>query len=139
MTWFHANSPRDSRMPQRKLLPLVVMLLLSPVACDDRTVSECCCQSPRSCRLYVLLCHSDRNASGPPLTGDAAAGILTLGKRREEEDHLQSRLHLLLNGSRNQAAGILTMGKRTGKRDGERRHMERMSRWRSSAPLAVSS
>ncbi|XP_068191920.1 hypocretin neuropeptide precursor [Antennarius striatus] len=134
MTLFPANSQRDSRMDvsEKKLLALMAMLLLlSPVACEAQTVSECCRQSPHSCRLYVLLCHSDsKTPGGAPLTGDAAAGILTLGKRREEEERLQSKLHLLLNGSRNQAAGILTMGKRAGER-----YVEWMGRTRSPWPL----
>uniref|UniRef100_A0A673BHF7 Hypocretin neuropeptide precursor n=1 Tax=Sphaeramia orbicularis TaxID=375764 RepID=A0A673BHF7_9TELE len=61
------------------------------------TKSRTCCSQP----------------SRGTLTGDAAAGILTLGKRLEDEHRLQSRLHQLLHGSKNQAAGILTMGKRT--------------------------
>uniref|UniRef100_A0A673BIX9 Hypocretin neuropeptide precursor n=1 Tax=Sphaeramia orbicularis TaxID=375764 RepID=A0A673BIX9_9TELE len=43
------------------------------------------------------------------LTGDAAAGILTLGKRLEDEHRLQSRLHQLLHGSKNQAESDWTM------------------------------
>lgn len=104
---------------QQKVLVLVLMLLLSQLACDAHRVSECCTQPSRSCRLYVLLCRSNSKYLGGPLTGDAAAGILTLGKRKEDEDRLQSRLHQLLHGSRNQAAGILTMGKRTEERAGE--------------------
>lgn len=102
-----------SLVPQ-KLLLLVLMLLVSHLACDAHSLSECCRQSSRSCRLYVLLCRSGSGAPGQPrLTADAAAGILTLGKRKGEETHLQRRLHQLLHGSKNQAAGILTMGKRT--------------------------
>lgn len=92
---------------------LLSTLLLSQLACGAPSVSECCQQPSRSCRLYVLLCRPGSTPRGGPLPGDAAAGILTLGKRREEEERFQSRLHLLLHGSRNQAAGILTMGKRT--------------------------
>uniref|UniRef100_A0A673BF60 Hypocretin neuropeptide precursor n=1 Tax=Sphaeramia orbicularis TaxID=375764 RepID=A0A673BF60_9TELE len=61
--------------------------------------------------VYMICCCSQ--PSRGTLTGDAAAGILTLGKRLEDEHRLQSRLHQLLHGSKNQAAGILTMGKRT--------------------------
>lgn len=104
---------------QQKVLVLVLMLLLSQLTCDAHSMSECCRQPSRSCRLYVLLCRSGGKALGGPLTGDAAAGILTLGKRREDEYRLHSRLHQLLQGSRNQAAGILTMGKRTEERAGE--------------------
>lgn len=66
----------------------------------------------------MLLCRSG-NGNGGSHTGDAAAGILTLGKRRDDGHRLQSRLHQLLQGSMNQAAGILTMGKRTEERVGE--------------------
>uniref|UniRef100_A0A673BIW3 Hypocretin neuropeptide precursor n=1 Tax=Sphaeramia orbicularis TaxID=375764 RepID=A0A673BIW3_9TELE len=59
------------------------------------------------------------------LTGDAAAGILTLGKRLEDEHRLQSRLHQLLHGSKNQAAGILTMGKRTEEGLENRKYIQR--------------
>lgn len=104
---------------QQKALVLVFMVLLSQLACDAHSLTECCRQPSRSCRLYVLLCRSGSKTSGAQVTGDAAAGILTLGKRKEDEDRLQSRLHQLLHGSRNQAAGILTMGKRTGERAGE--------------------
>ncbi len=104
---------------QQKVLVLVLMLLLSQLTCDAHSVSECCRQPARSCRLYVLLCRPGSKTLGGPLTGDAAAGILTLGKRKEDEDRLQSRLHQLLHGSRNQAAGILTMGKRTEEKDAE--------------------
>ncbi|XP_070778547.1 hypocretin neuropeptide precursor [Enoplosus armatus] len=121
MTWFPTNFQKAAGMDtsNRKVLVLVLMLLLSQLACDAHSVSECCRQPSRSCRLYVLLCRSGSKTLGGPLTGDAAAGILTLGKRKEDEDRLQSRLHQLLHGSRNQAAGILTMGKRTEERAGK--------------------
>lgn len=67
----------------------------------------------------MLLCRSGSKTPVGVLTGDAAAGILTLGKRKEEEERFQSRLHQLLHGSRNKAAGILTMGKRTEEGAGE--------------------
>ncbi|XP_071401476.1 hypocretin neuropeptide precursor [Centroberyx affinis] len=120
MKWFSAKFQRDAgiQMSNRKLLLLVLMLLVSHLACDAHSVSECCRQS-RSCRLYVLLCRSGPGASGGPFTGDAAAGILTLGKRKGEEHRFQSRLHQMLQGSKNQAAGILTMGKRTAEGAGE--------------------
>lgn len=104
---------------QQKVLVLLFMLLLSQLACDAHSVSECCRQPSRSCQLYMLLCRSGGKPPGGPLTGDAAAGILTLGKRKEEEERFQSRLHQLLHGSRNLAAGILTMGKRTEEPAGE--------------------
>ena len=96
-----------------------MMLLLSRVTCEARGVSECCRRPPHSCRLYALLCRPGGKASGGPLTGDAAAGILTLGKRRGGELRMHNRLRQLLQGSGNQAAGILTMGKRTEDRAGE--------------------
>lgn len=98
---------------------LVLLLLLSQLACDAHSVPECCREPSRPCRLYVLLCRSGNKGPGGALTGDAAAGILTLGKRKEDEYRFQSRLQQLLQGSRNQAAGILTMGKRTRERAGE--------------------
>ncbi|XP_059203546.1 orexin [Centropristis striata] len=114
MPWFTTNFQKAAGMDtsNRKVLVLVLMLLLSQLACDAHSMSECCRQPARSCRLYMLLCRSGKNLGGK-LTEDAAAGILTLGKRREDEHSLQSRLHQLLQGSRNPAAGILTMGKRT--------------------------
>ncbi|XP_075894889.1 hypocretin neuropeptide precursor [Nelusetta ayraudi] len=115
VTWFSCNFQKDG-MSSKKVLPLVLMLLLSQLACDAHSVSECCSlPSPRSCRLYMLLCRYGGQAAVGPRGSDVAAGILTLGKRGEleEEQRLQSRLQQLLHGSRNQAAGILTMGKRT--------------------------
>ncbi|XP_029997733.1 hypocretin neuropeptide precursor [Sphaeramia orbicularis] len=116
--WFLTDLQKAAGMDSsnRKALALLLMLLLSHVACDAHTVAECCSQPSRSCRLYVLLCRSGNRGT---LTGDAAAGILTLGKRLEDEHRLQSRLHQLLHGSKNQAAGILTMGKRTEEGVGE--------------------
>ncbi|XP_029014186.1 orexin isoform X2 [Betta splendens] len=111
--WFLTNFKKAAGM-DKKLLLLVLILLLSQLTCAAYDVPECCRQPSRPCRLYVLLCRSGAKSSGGPLTGDAAAGILTLGKRTEEEHRLQSRLQQLLQGSRNQAAGILTMGKRAG-------------------------
>lgn len=106
-------------LAQQKVLVLLFMLLLSQLACDAHSVSECCQQPSRSCRLYVLLCRSGSKPPEGPLTRDAAAGIPTLGKHMEDEERFQSRLHQLLHGSRNQAAGILTMGKRTEEAAGE--------------------
>ncbi|XP_041813613.1 orexin [Chelmon rostratus] len=140
MTWvpnsFQKRAGVDTS--NRKVPLLVLMLLLSQLACDAHSVSECCRRPSRSCRLYVLLCRSGTGTSGGPLTGDAAAGILTLGKRKEYDDRLQSRLHQLLHGSRNQAAGILTMGKRTEEKAGEQ-YMDWMAQSGSSntTPLPV--
>lgn len=104
---------------RQKALLLLVMLLVSPAACDPHSVAECCRQPSRSCPLYVLFCRSGSKSFGGARSGDAAAGILTLGKRNEEEHRLQSRLQQLLHGPKNQAAGILTMGKRTEEMAGE--------------------
>ncbi|XP_024920039.1 hypocretin neuropeptide precursor isoform X2 [Cynoglossus semilaevis] len=106
---------RTARMDtsNKKVLVLVLMLLLSQLTCEANSMTECCRQTSRSCRLYILLCRSGGSFVSGALTGDAAAGILTLGKRGEDDHRLHSRLHQLLQGSRNQAAGILTMGKRT--------------------------
>lgn len=106
-------------LAQQKHLVLVLMLLLSHLACEAHSVSECCRQPSQSCRLHVLLCRSGNGMPGGALSRDAAAGILTMGKRNGQEHRLQSRLHQLLQGSRNQAAGILTMGKRTEELSGE--------------------
>ncbi|XP_070704335.1 hypocretin neuropeptide precursor [Pempheris klunzingeri] len=121
LTWSPADLQKAAGMDtsNKKVLVLGLMLLLSQLACDAHSMSECCSQPSRSCRLYVLLCRPGSKYLGGPLTGDAAAGILTLGKRTEDGDRLQSRLHQLLHGSRNQAAGILTMGKRTEESAGE--------------------
>ncbi|KAL3053370.1 hypothetical protein OYC64_005828 [Pagothenia borchgrevinki] len=118
MPWFPSNLQNAAGMQtsNRKVLVLVVMLLLSQLACEAHSMSECCRQPAQSCRLYMFLCRPGTNNLGRPLTGDASAGILTLGKRREDEHRLQSRLHQLLQDSRSQAAGILTMGKRTEER-----------------------
>lgn len=118
MLYFSLSGCNPISVTQRKVLLLVLMVLLSQLTCDAHNMSECCNHPSRSCRLYVLLCRSGSKGNGGPLAEDAAAGILTLGKRREDEQRLQSRLHQLLQGSRNQAAGILTMGKRTGERAG---------------------
>ncbi|XP_047428242.1 orexin isoform X2 [Mugil cephalus] len=113
---FHVHTAAGMASFNRKVLALALMLLLSQLACDANSTHECCRQPSRSCRLHALLCRSGSRGLGGALTGDAAAGILTLGKRKEDEHRLQSRLHQLLHGSRNQAAGILTMGKRTEER-----------------------
>ncbi|XP_065821042.1 orexin isoform X1 [Labrus bergylta] len=122
MMWFHSNfqkaAGKDTSNRQKVLL-LVWMLLLSELTCDAHSMSECCRQPSQSCRLYVLLCRSGSKTFGGALTGDASAGILTLGKRKEDVDRLQSRLANLLQVSRNPAAGILTMGKRTEERSAD--------------------
>uniref|UniRef100_H3AFZ2 Hypocretin neuropeptide precursor n=1 Tax=Latimeria chalumnae TaxID=7897 RepID=H3AFZ2_LATCH len=70
---------------------------------SSQSVPECCHQKTCSCRIYNLL-HGN---------GNHAAGILTLGKRKEAPPHaFQSRLYRLLHSPGNHAAGILTMGKR---------------------------
>ncbi|CAN9505480.1 unnamed protein product [Ophioblennius macclurei] len=121
MTWLPTNLHRATGMDtsSRKALLLLSVLLLSQLSCDAQTLSECCSQPSRSCRLAVLLCRSGGSGVGGALTGDASVGILTLGKRGEDEVRLQGRLHQLLHSSRNQAAGILTMGKRTGRGTGQ--------------------
>ncbi|XP_061567174.1 orexin [Cololabis saira] len=135
VTNFHKAAQMDTA--NRKALVVVLMLLLSQLDCDAQSVSECCRQPSRSCRLYVLLCRSGSKSLGETLTGDASAGILTLGKRDKDEHRLQSRLHQLLHGSRNQAAGILTMGKRTEERPGDQ-YMDWLARSRATmvTPLA---
>ncbi|XP_068435216.1 hypocretin neuropeptide precursor isoform X2 [Clinocottus analis] len=140
MPWFLTNFQKAAGMDasnRQKVLLLVLMLLLSQLACDAHTVSECCRQPARSCRLSAFLCRSgSQNFAAGAFPGDAAAGILTLGKRNEDEHNLQSRLHQLLQGSRNQAAGILTMGKRIAERDGEQ-YMDWMAQSGSTITLPL--
>ncbi|KAM6904787.1 hypocretin neuropeptide precursor [Xenentodon cancila] len=139
MTWNSTSVHKAAEMDtaNRKALVVVLMLLLSQLDCDAQSVSECCRQPSRSCRLYVLLCRSGNKSLGETLTGDASAGILTLGKRDEDEHRLHSRLHQLLHGSRNQAAGILTMGKRTEEMAGDQ-YMDWLAQSRATmvTPLA---
>ncbi|KAG9474222.1 hypothetical protein GDO78_004501 [Eleutherodactylus coqui] len=81
---------------------VLVLVLLCSLALKSDSAPDCCRQKTCSCRLYELLRGS----------GNHAAGILTLGKRKSNAQTLQTRLQRLLQGSGNQAAGILTMGKR---------------------------
>ncbi|MEE6527150.1 hypothetical protein FKM82_028283, partial [Ascaphus truei] len=81
---------------------LLVLALLSSLAPSSQSAPDCCQHKTCSCRVYDLLRGS----------GNHAAGILTLGKRKSSPQALQSRLQRLLQGSGNQAAGILTMGRR---------------------------
>ncbi|XP_077370334.1 hypocretin neuropeptide precursor [Festucalex cinctus] len=90
---------------------LALVLLFHEAGCDAHSLSgdQCCRQPTRACRLHLLLCRSGGVDSRP---ADVSAGILTLGKRMEDDGAFNSRLQQLLHGSRNQAAGILTMGRR---------------------------
>ncbi|KAL0992778.1 hypothetical protein UPYG_G00098270 [Umbra pygmaea] len=110
-----ASRMDTARSSTKKLKVLLLLLLVSDLACDAEEVASCCRLKSRPCPLYVLLCRTGNGTGGRgTLTDDAAAGILTVGKRKDTDEHrFQSRLNQLLNGSRNQAAGILTMGKRT--------------------------
>ncbi|XP_051570654.1 orexin [Myxocyprinus asiaticus] len=105
---------------------LLLMVFVAHLARDAEGVATCCLRGSRSCRLYDLLCRAGRwNDTSildhiGRLNNDAAAGILTLGKRKVGERRIQDRLQQLLHGSRNQAAGILTMGKRFDKDNGHR-------------------
>lgn len=100
---------------KQKVQVFLFLALLVHLACDAEGTTSCCTRKPRPCSLYELLCRrGDGNGTvqGVRFPGNAAAGILTLGKRKTGERRLQNRLQQLLHGSRNQAAGILTMGKR---------------------------
>ncbi|XP_049601611.2 hypocretin neuropeptide precursor [Syngnathus scovelli] len=89
---------------------LALVLLPHLACCDPDSVSDECCRQPSQvCRLHLLLCRSGWVRNRP---ADASAGILTLGKRMEDEGALDSRLQHFLHEPRNQAAGILTMGRR---------------------------
>ncbi|KAI7803521.1 orexin precursor [Triplophysa rosa] len=81
----------------KNCLKFQLLLLIALLAREAGGVATCCARGSRS-----------------RLNNDAAAGILTLGKRKVGERRVQARLQQLLHGSRNQAAGILTMGKRFG-------------------------
>ncbi|XP_066497759.1 orexin [Hoplias malabaricus] len=95
---------------------LLLLTLLAHVCQVAQGVSGCCRRRPRACGLYGLLCHvgpgNVTETKSGRLSSDAAAGILTLGKRKSTESRYQDRLQHLLQGTRNQAAGILTMGRR---------------------------
>ncbi|XP_041828203.1 orexin [Melanotaenia boesemani] len=139
MQWYPINFQKAAGMDpsNRKALVFVFILLLSQLDCDAQSVPECCRQPSHSCRLYVLLCRSDKSFGGT-LTGDASAGILTLGKRNKDEHRLQNKLQQLLHSSRNQAAGILTVGRRTEERAGEQ-YMDWLAQSRTTmvTPLPV--
>ncbi|XP_056608213.1 orexin [Triplophysa dalaica] len=100
----------------KKFQLLLLIALLAHLAREAGGVATCCARGSRSCKLYDLLCRAGlRNDTYfTRFNNDAAAGILTLGKRKVGERRVQDRLQQLLHGSRNQAAGILTMGKRFG-------------------------
>ncbi|KAG7334789.1 hypothetical protein KOW79_001385 [Hemibagrus wyckioides] len=102
----------------KKLQLVLFLALITQFTCDAEAMTSCCTRKPHPCSLYELLCRAGhRNLTDPDgklgrLSSDAAAGILTLGKRKTTETRYQDRLQQFLHSSRNQAAGILTMGKR---------------------------
>ncbi|XP_062841088.1 orexin [Trichomycterus rosablanca] len=104
---------------QQKLQILLSLVLLAHLICDTEAGSSCCARKPRPCTLYELLCRAgqgnDTGSAGKTgrITSDASAGILTMGKRKENDSRYHDRLQQLLQSSRNQAKGILTVGKRT--------------------------
>nr|XP_057905721.1 orexin [Doryrhamphus excisus] len=108
MRWFTPKLHSSNK----KVLVLLLLLLHSQASlCDAHTVSsECCRQPSRPCRLHLFLCRSGGTAT--VVSGDASAGILTLGKRTQDEPTFQSRLQQLLHESTDRSAGILTMGRR---------------------------
>lgn len=95
------------------------LALVTQLTCDAEAMTSCCARKTHPCTLYELLCRAghrnltDLDGKLVRLSSDAAAGILTLGKRKATESRYQDRLQHLLHSSRNQAAGILTMGKRS--------------------------
>ncbi|KAJ1135898.1 hypothetical protein NDU88_002327 [Pleurodeles waltl] len=86
----------------QRLWSFLILTLLFSLIVTAQNVPDCCRQRTCSCRIYDLLHGS----------GNHAAGILTLGKRKSTSPALQTRLYRLLHASGNHAAGILTMGKR---------------------------
>ncbi|XP_077415920.1 hypocretin neuropeptide precursor isoform X2 [Vanacampus margaritifer] len=114
MTWFNTKLkmlPESNACNKKVSVVVLALVLLSHEAvCDAHSLSAECCRHPsRACRLHLLLCRSGGVGREP---ADASAGILTLGKRTEDDGAFNSRLQQLLHGSRNHAAGILTMGRR---------------------------
>ncbi|XP_019722032.1 hypocretin neuropeptide precursor isoform X2 [Hippocampus comes] len=114
MTWFNSKLKMlpGSNTSNKKVsvVVLALVLLSNETRCDPLSASgECCRQPSRACRLHLFLCRSGGVSGGP---ADPSAGILTLGKRMEDEGTFNNRLHQLLYGSRSHAAGILTMGRR---------------------------
>ncbi|XP_026772850.2 orexin [Pangasianodon hypophthalmus] len=119
MAHVHIKQRRAMRPLGASSAKLVLFLaLMTQLTCDADAMTSCCTRKPHPCSLYELLCRAGhRNLTDPDgklgrLSSDAAAGILTLGKRKATESRYQDRLQHLLHSSRNQAAGILTMGKR---------------------------
>ncbi|KAM4622398.1 hypocretin neuropeptide precursor [Discoglossus pictus] len=94
----------------QKACCLLALALLCSLVLSSDSAPDCCRLRTCSCRVFDILSGS----------GNHAAGILTLGKRKSSAQNLQTRLQRLLQGSGNQAAGILTMGKR-GQDGGESR------------------
>ncbi|XP_072549125.1 hypocretin neuropeptide precursor [Salminus brasiliensis] len=112
MTGDHIKpSGADRHMAISSAKVLLFLALLAQVSRAAEGVSGCCARRPRACGLYGLLCNAT-DAKPVRVSSDAAAGILTLGKRKAAESRYQDRLQHLLHGARNQAAGILTMGRR---------------------------
>ncbi|KAK2829591.1 hypothetical protein Q7C36_017581 [Tachysurus vachellii] len=104
----------------KKVQLVLFLALMIQLSCDTEAMTSCCTLKPHRCTLYELLCRARHRGDDPTdpdgklsrLSSDAAAGILTLGKRKATETRYQDRLQHFLHSSRNQAAGILTMGKR---------------------------
>ncbi|KAL7860656.1 hypothetical protein AOLI_G00170050 [Acnodon oligacanthus] len=101
---------------------LLFLVLFAQVMHASEGMASCCERRPRACGLYGLLCRTGADNStdvkSVRVSSDAAAGILTLGKRKAAESRYQDRLQHLLHGARNQAAGILTMGRRSEEGEG---------------------
>ncbi|XP_078280575.1 hypocretin neuropeptide precursor [Rhinoraja longicauda] len=99
---FRKGLVKKETTAMKKLGVILTLALLCSLVGASPRVPECCCQHTCSCKLIDLL-------RG---TGNHAAGILTLGKRKTNAQPFQVRLHHLLHDLENQATGILTMGKR---------------------------
>ncbi|XP_005998948.1 orexin [Latimeria chalumnae] len=127
--FFETENPHEMKTSTAKKLSACLILALLWSFTSSQSVPECCHQKTCSCRIYNLL-HGN---------GNHAAGILTLGKRKEAPPHaFQSRLYRLLHSPGNHAAGILTMGKRDEPQEGRASQRPARRSRCQNAPLPLS-